>query len=79
VLWLQVAFIALLYTGLMQQFVGRLADGDLGFPLVVVAVAPAIVIGLLVLTIVRTRRARRYAAEHADLLRDAEAPGAPTA
>jgi hypothetical protein len=80
---LQLVFFALLMAALVVlgiEILGSEEDGLLrtyyGI-LVIVSVggfAAAVPQSLL-----RARRARRYAAEHADLLRDAEAPGAPAA
>ncbi|PJJ72802.1 hypothetical protein CLV46_2379 [Diaminobutyricimonas aerilata] len=69
-LGIQLAFLGLLYAGLVIQQVITLLGSDGGSPMqLAILVLLVLMLAVVVpLTVVRIRRARRYAREHADLL-----------
>jgi hypothetical protein len=65
----QTAYLVLLYAGLVLQQVTLLVTGEnAGFSLFIVVLLVAVLVVILPLQIVRIRRARRYATEHAEQL-----------
>jgi len=65
----QLGYIGLLYLGLGSQQIRLLADGvDLGLSIPILIIFVVVIVVLFPLMIVRIRRARRYAREHAHLL-----------